>query len=174
MAEASDYLTKGDATFLTAAAAGNAMADPLKQAEIGPIQKLRAEGFGTLEPHEAQDSQGMGAWADGQWRIVISIPRSQESFTFEEGVQIPLSFAVWDGSRDERNGQKSFSQWQTTQLGAVAVPQPTGTPVAPGADQGQEGGGIVGPLAGGIVGAIAVAGAAVIGLRVWRSRTRQQ
>ena len=168
MAEATDYLTKGDPAYLTAAAAGNAIADPLVQEKIGPIQKMKAEGFGTIEPQEAQDAQGKGAWQNGAWRIVISMPRHQEKFNFEEGVQVPLAFAVWDGSRDERNGQKSFSQWQNTQLGASPVPQPT--PITPA----EEGGGILGPLAGGIVGAIAVAGAAIIGLRMRRSRSKEQ
>ena len=128
---------------------------------------MKAEGFGTIEPHETQDAQGKGAWRNGAWRIVISMPRHQEKFNFEEGVQIPLAFAIWDGSRDERNGQKAFSQWQSTQLGASAIPQPP-------AEEAEGDGGILGPLAGGIVGIIAVAGAAIIGLRMRRSRAKEQ
>ena len=171
MPEANDYLTKGDPNYLTAAAAGNAIADPTVQETIGPTQKMRAEGFGTIEPHETQDAQGMGAWRDGEWKIVISVPRRQEKFTFEEGGQVPLGFAVWDGSRDERNGQKAYSQWQNIQLGSVVVPGVT--PVAPPAED-AGGGGILAPLVGGVGGVVAVAVAAVIGLRMWRSRSGKE
>lgn len=113
----------------------------------------------------------MGAWQNGEWRIVISVPRRQEKFTFEEGVQVPLGFAVWDGSRDERNGQKAYSQWQNIQLGSAVVPG--ATPVAPPAEGGG-GGGILVPLVGGVGGVAAAAVAAVIGLRMWRSRNGKE
>lgn len=132
--EATDYLTKGQKEYLTAAAVDNALADPQIQNKIGPIQKLRAEGFGTLEPDETQDARGMGAWSDGGWRIVISVPRKQVKFTVEEDAVIPLAFAVWDGSRDERNGQKAYSQWKEMKLipatqDATRVPVPSSNPI---------------------------------------------
>ncbi len=171
MAEATDYLTKGDPTYLTAAAAGNAIADPLLQEKIGPIQKMRAEGFGTIEPRDPQDAKGMGTWQDGEWRIVISIPRRQEKFSVAEGSAIPLAFAAWDGSRDERNGQNAFSQWQNVQLGARIVLAPTPVATTPPSERCR---GILAPVIGGAGGAIAVAIAAVIGLRMWRSRSARE
>jgi hypothetical protein len=121
--EASDYLTKGSKEYLTAAAAGNTLANPLIQKEIGPVQKMRAEGFGTIEPHKVQDAQGKGQWQDGVWRIVFSLPRLQEKFSFTEGTPYSLAFAVWDGSRNERNGQKAYSLWQTLGLGSLPAVQ---------------------------------------------------
>lgn len=118
--EAMDYLVSGHKEYLTAAAAGNALADPEFQQQIGPVQKMYAEGFGTLEPSHKQDAQGQGVWRDGTWRIVISIPRQQAFFKFTEGSPIPLAFAVWDGSRNERNGQKAYSVWHTLTLGRNA------------------------------------------------------
>ena len=107
--EATDYITGGRPEYLTAAAVGNTLADPLAQKSIGPVQKMRAEGFGTIEPDQTQDARGSGAWRDGVWRIAIAVPRTQAAFAFSEGMVIPVAFAVWDGSRGERNGQKAFS-----------------------------------------------------------------
>ncbi len=119
MPEAMDYLSSGRKEFLTAAAVGNTLADPRAQKSIGPVQKMRAEGFGSLEPHPDQDGAGKGAWADGSWRIVLSVPLKQDRFRLAAGDSLPLAFAVWDGSRDERNGQKAYSVWNTLRLAAA-------------------------------------------------------
>jgi len=182
MPEATDYLTAGSQEYLTPAAVGNTLSDPVAQEAIGPVQKMRAYGFGTLEPHDTQDGKGMGAYADGGWRIVISIPRKQEKFTFEEGALVPLAFTVWDGSRNERNGQKAFSEWQETRLGAplgavapaagAATPTPPTTGGPAGAEDG--GGGVLASVLGGVSGAAVLAVAAVIGLRMRRSWQRRE
>ena len=168
MAEATDYLTKGEPEYLTAAAVGNPLADPRAQAKIGPVQKMRATGFGTIEPDETQDAEGFGVWRNGEWRIVVSIPRRQPSFTFQEAIVVPLAFAVWDGSRDERNGQKAISQWKDMRL---ALPLEVIAPVAPPAGE-VEGGSVLVPIFGGIGGAFVATIAALIGLRMRRSRSR--
>lgn len=166
--ESTDYLSNGRKEYLTAAAAGNAIADPLAQEKIGPIQKMRAEGFGTIEPDATQDARGVGVWREGMWRVAISIPRKQESFSFQEGSAVPFSFAVWDGSRDERNGQKAFSFWHDLSLGEA--PQPV-TPAVP-AGEDDSGGGVLVPLVGSLGGVAVAAVAALIGFRVWRGRRR--
>ncbi|MBI2935687.1 MAG: hypothetical protein HYY31_02595 [Chloroflexi bacterium] len=155
--EATDYLTSGRKEYLTAAAVGNALADPLVQQKLGPVQKMRAEGFGTIEPHPTQDAQGRGLWRDGSWQIFISVPRKQAAFTFEEGTTVPIGFAVWDGSRNERNGQKAFSFWNNLSLGAPVREK------APG-------GGILVPLLSGLGGVLVAALVVLVGLRVWRAR----
>ncbi len=165
--EASDYLTRGRKEYLTAAAVGNALADPLAQKQLGPVQKMRAEGFGTIEPHPTQDGAGYGLWRDGSWRIVISIPRRQENYTLGEGATVPVAFAVWDGSRNERNGQKAMCQWKDLGLG---LPIPEASPVTPPAPV-QAGGSILGPVFGGIAGAVAAALALLIGVRMRRPRS---
>lgn len=133
MAEAMDYITSGNVAFLTAAAAGNPLADPQTQFAIGPVQKLRAEGFGTLEPDTTQDARGGAIWKDGSWHIVISLPRNQARFRFDLTDEVPVAFAAWDGSRNERNGQKAYSTWYSLRLGAPVVvpvepiPRPAGS-----------------------------------------------
>lgn len=176
MPEAIDYLTSGKEQYLTAAAVGNSLADPRVQETIGAVQKMRAEGFGTIEPNTTQDGSGKGAFENGTWKIVVSVPRRQANFTLEEGGVLPLSFAVWDGSRSERNGQKAYSQhgWDSMSLGtpivgatptAVPTASPTGTPTSSG-----DGGGSLFPILGGAFGVIAAATAAVVGFRLWRTR----
>lgn len=165
MPESTDYITAGRKEFLTAAAAGNAIADPEVQEKTGPVQKVRAEGFGSIEPEEVQDAAGKGAWGEGRWRIVISLPRIQSKFRFEEKATVPMALAVWDGSRDERNGQKAFSNWHDLRLGtAPEISLTTGLRKVP-----ISGGALAGFL-GGIGGLALAAIAAVIGLRMQRSR----
>ena len=164
--ESTDYLSNGHKEFLTAAAAGNAIADPLVQDQIGPIQKMRAEGFGTIEPAATQDARGMGAWKEGKWSVAISIPRRQSNFSFGEGTAVPFAFAVWDGSKGERNGQKAFSFWHDLSLRVAPVA------ATPATSEDRGGGGLLVPLLGSIGGVAVAAAAALIGFRLWRGRQR--
>ncbi|MBI3974475.1 MAG: hypothetical protein HY332_24615 [Chloroflexi bacterium] len=113
IAQAADYAKQGaDNAFLTSYAAGSLLANPTLQART-PVEKLQAEGFGTLEPvdDDKQDGLGKGAWKDGVWRTVISLPRTQERFTFARGKTYPVAFAAWDGAKQERGGEKGISTW---------------------------------------------------------------
>ena len=168
MPESTDYLSNGHKEYLTAAAVGNAIADPLVQEIIGPIQKMRAEGFGTIEPVATQDASGMGAWEEGKWRVAISLPRQQSNFRFGEGTAVPFAFAVWDGSKGERNGQKAFSFWHDLSLKVA----PVGATATPATSEDGGGGGLLVPLLGSIGGVAVAAAAALIGFRLWRGRQR--
>lgn len=106
-----------DRIYLTAAAAGNSLSDTGLQART-PVEKLQAEGFGTLTPVDAsaQDGIGNGAAANGRWRVVITVPRQQPGFTFAPGMTVPMAFAVWDGAKLHRGGEKAVSTWYFTSL----------------------------------------------------------
>lgn len=121
--EATDYKEKGDLAYISAWKAGNALADLALQSTTS-VEKLTAEGFGTAKTASKQDGQGNGVWERGAWKIVISAPRVQESFSMAEGQVLPLAFAAWDGSRKERNGRKAFSTWNEISFGAVGGLQP--------------------------------------------------
>lgn len=111
--QASDYGREGaDKAFITSWSAGSLLADPILQAKT-PVEKVTAEGFGTLAAVEQgkQDGLGKGVWKDGVWRTVISVPRNQEKFTFERGKTVPVAFAAWDGAHRERGGEKGVSTW---------------------------------------------------------------
>lgn len=116
--EATDYKEKGDLAYVTAWKAGNLLADLTHQATTS-VEKLTAEGFGTLKTAGNQDGEGKGMEDRGFWRVVIAFPRNQGTFTLEEGRVLPLAFAVWDGSRGERNGKKAFSIWNELTLGGA-------------------------------------------------------
>ena len=164
--ESTDYLANGRKEFLTAAAAGNSIADPLIQEAIGPVQKMRAEGFGTIEPDAEQDAEGMGIWHEGRWRVAFFFPRQQSRFKFEEGTPLPFSFAVWDGAQGARNRQKAFSFWHDLSLGPA--PAIITTPTSD--DDG--GGGFLVPLLSSVGGVAVAAVAALVGFRIWRGREK--
>lgn len=132
IAKDSDY---ADQNYLTALAAGNPFAD-LERAS--PVENLIAGGFGSLtsRPVEAQSVQGYGEWQDGRWRVILSrnLDTSDvDDVQFVSGNIFSIAFAVWDGANNERNGQKSTSQWVAMQL--EAGPQVAPPPAAPAATQ---------------------------------------
>ncbi|RMF33757.1 MAG: hypothetical protein D6754_16380 [Alphaproteobacteria bacterium] len=107
-----------DRIYLTSAAVGSLLSDIGLQART-PVEKLQAEGFGTLTPVEVSGQDGAGtaaAAADGRWRVVISVPRQQPGFTFAPGMTLPMAFALWDGARAERGGEKAVSTWYFVSL----------------------------------------------------------
>lgn len=108
-----DYGKEGaEKAFHTSWWAGNPLGNPELQARTS-VEKLRAEGFGSLtslEPGQ-QDALGKADWRDGAWRIVVSIPRDQEAFRFESGLTLPIAFAAWNGAGGERGGEKAVSTW---------------------------------------------------------------
>ncbi len=111
----SDYAE--ERVFLTSQAAGSPLGDVALQARTA-VEKLQAEGFGTLTSlaAEAQDGGGRGAYADGRWRVVLTMPIAQAGFAFTPGMTLPMAFAVWDGGKLERGGEKAVSTWYFVSL----------------------------------------------------------
>lgn len=82
-----------------------------------PVEELNAEGFGTLtpQPRTKQNILGKGIWKDGKWSVVFY--RTIDSLNkwdikFMEGRPVLVSFAIWDGAHEDRNGRKVVSMWQ--------------------------------------------------------------
>ena len=124
IAEPADYgSAAGDKAFHTSWWSDNLLGDLELHARTS-VEKLQAEGFGTVTPMEIeqQDASGTGSWKDGVWKVVISIPRSQEQFAFEPGKTVPLAFAAWNGAAGERGGEKAISTWYF-----LTLDQPVGT-----------------------------------------------
>lgn len=104
--------------YITGLAAENLFSNPKRTSSV---EELNAEGFGTLTPQPApfQSVTGKGTWEKGRWRVVMA--RTLVTGDSVEGrpVDVPLApgtstyaaFAVWDGSKGERNGIKSISVW---------------------------------------------------------------
>lgn len=107
-----------DLNYLPAQAVGNLLA---AAALSTPVEDLVAGGFGTLtsQPKDGQNVQGFGQWKDGVWQVIFSrslTSTEQDDISFVPGKTYSIAFAVWDGANQERNGQKSTSQWVSLQL----------------------------------------------------------
>jgi DMSO reductase family type II enzyme heme b subunit len=76
-----------------------------------PVELLRAKGFGAMEslPPSEQTVDGDGIWRDGVWAVVMR--RSLDSARLQHGKTILFAIAAWDGSAEDRAGQKSVSEW---------------------------------------------------------------
>lgn len=127
IAGVADY---SDQNYLPALQADNLLA---ATAWDSPVEDLIAGGFGTLtsQPAEEQNVQGFGVWKDGKWQVIFSrdlTSSEPEDVSFQPGKTYSVAFAVWDGANEERNGQKSTSQWVSLQLlsapGSPATPAP--------------------------------------------------
>ncbi|MGE0653166.1 MAG: ethylbenzene dehydrogenase-related protein [Alphaproteobacteria bacterium] len=126
IAEIADYGgAVGDRVFHTSWSAGSPLGNSELQART-PVEKLQAEGFGTLTSVdvEAQDATGLGQSVDGTWQVLITIPRDQGGIALEPGMTLPMAFAVWDGARDERGGEKAVSTWYF-----MSLERPVGTAI---------------------------------------------
>lgn len=114
-----DYPSDED-VFFTARAAGNPMS------QSGAVQDLVSRAFRTINPASTQEVQGHGVHEDGKWSVVFAralegVDASRASFA--TGTRTDMAFAVWDGSKDERNGQKSVSTFVRLSVSGAAFPQ---------------------------------------------------
>jgi hypothetical protein len=93
-----------ESLYAPARALGNRMSGPRDR----PVQDLRAEGPGTLEPVADDTSQGEGRRLDGKWLV-----RLERRFPAQlsPGDRTQIAFAVWQGSNDEVGARKMRSGW---------------------------------------------------------------
>lgn len=107
--------------FLTGQMAGNLRSAAVRTTSV---EDLNAVGFGTLTPQAigGQNVHGASEYRDGIWRVVMSRPLSDgdpnDAVLRHGSAAAVVAFAVWDGSRGDRNGQKSVSTWL-----ALSLPQ---------------------------------------------------
>jgi DMSO reductase family type II enzyme heme b subunit len=85
------------------------------------VEDLNANGFGTLElqNNERQNMSAIGVWKNGVWHVVFarsidSLDNSDVEFKVDRDMKI--AFAVWDGDRQDRDGQKSITIWHDLEL----------------------------------------------------------
>jgi hypothetical protein len=80
-----------------------------------PVDNRLAGSFGTLTQADDQMVDGSGEWRDGSWRALfardLDVGDGYSRFSVGESTNVAL--AVWDGSENERNGNKSVSQFLT-------------------------------------------------------------
>ncbi len=104
------YPFENESTWYPGVASGNY----LSLLNSTPVEVLVAGGAGTLTSTNQRTVFGAGFWSANTWRVVFV--RSLEPATPDEvpilpGVPTAVSFAAWDGSNGDRNGQKSVSSW---------------------------------------------------------------
>jgi len=94
----------------------------LWRGDADPPLYVTASGRGTTVRHKESPLAGRGSWRDGVWRVVIARPFN---VSLPAGAVVPLApgvshkctFAVWEGSRQERGGLKAFQQlWQPLEI----------------------------------------------------------
>jgi len=80
------------------------------------VEEATARGFGTITPKPAanQHVTGKGIWRDGKWHVVL-----YRALAGDSGIaaRTSMSFAIWNGSESQRNGEKAVSNWNTLVIG---------------------------------------------------------
>lgn len=116
--DADDPTLTGDGFF-----AGRAAGNPRSAATLpSSVEDLNAIGFGTLTPQPAsgQNVHGASEHRNGVWRVVMSrtlAPGDANDAAIRTGGAAGVvAFAVWDGSRGDRDGLKSVSAWLALSL----------------------------------------------------------
>jgi mono/diheme cytochrome c family protein len=107
-----------DPVFITGWGSGNLVSIPMRPSAV---ENLNAEGFGTLtaQPLGNQNVKGHGLYMAGQWKVVFTRELSSKG-SFDVKLKVkgkyPIAFAVWDGSKGDRDGQKSVTTWNMLKL----------------------------------------------------------
>ncbi len=99
--------------FYTSKASGNLRMPDAISTQIEDLNAIGAQTI-TSQPPEEQNVNGFGRWQNGRWQVVF-IRELKTSYKwdvqFERNKKIPVAFAIWDGSKGDRNGQKLVSTW---------------------------------------------------------------
>ena len=73
----------------------------------------------TTNPENLQRVKGKGQWNGKKWEVVFLreiVAASAQEMQFKKNDIIPIGFAIWDGSENDRNGQKMVSTWYKLEL----------------------------------------------------------
>lgn len=97
-----------------AAATHNPKADPAIFAHA--VLEANAEGFGTLLYQEAknQHANATAIYANGRWSVTLFRPLTtgdKDDIDLTSSRRIPVAFAIWNGARGDRGGQKLITGW---------------------------------------------------------------
>ena len=100
---------------LTAKAAGNQIVADCQRSRRRPCWKQAVPGQPAFAHRSIKLSTAWAEWQDGRWSVVMT-----RTLDAQEGTGVPLTpgerasvaFAVWEGFRHDRNGQKLITIWQ--------------------------------------------------------------
>ncbi len=76
-----------------------------------------SEGFGSMTEIKSDDVEFNMVYNRGtkEWTAVIKRPLTTENDNLKAGL-VPIGFAIWDGNKYERDGNKSLSRWKFIRL----------------------------------------------------------
>lgn len=102
-----------DPNFITGWGAGNPVSNPGKEESV---EEAAAGGLGsyTTQMPKIEKVDVRGVWVNGSWHVIFvrSLKSSEKgSLQFRPGEKASAAFALWDGSKKDRNGQKMVSIW---------------------------------------------------------------
>ncbi|MBI2886430.1 MAG: nitrate reductase [Chloroflexi bacterium] len=95
--------------FMVGWTVGNALSEPVR---TSPIEDLNAIGFSTATHKAKQNVNGKGVWKDGVWRVVYTRALKVDDVdaaALTAGQEVPVAFAVWNGSNQEVGARKQTS-----------------------------------------------------------------
>jgi hypothetical protein len=81
-------------------------------ARRSPVEKLIAQGFGTLATCPTQNALGRGIHTDGQWTATLARPLravDPDELSLRVGQRCSCAFALWRGGSGDVGGKKSPS-----------------------------------------------------------------
>ncbi len=87
--------------------------NPFKETSV---EELNAEGLGNLviQPLQSQILNGKANWVNGKWTVVFVrdlLTLDNKDIQFQINIPLLISFAIWDGSREDKNAKKAVSFW---------------------------------------------------------------
>ncbi|MCI4625887.1 MAG: ethylbenzene dehydrogenase-related protein [Candidatus Magnetoovum sp. WYHC-5] len=91
--------------------------NPISSTMPSSFENIVARGFGTaanMDRAKTQSITGSGMWESGMWSVIFKrqLPAPDKlDVEFKEGTVSPISFAVWNGSVQNRGGKKELSTW---------------------------------------------------------------
>ncbi|UPW01402.1 ethylbenzene dehydrogenase-related protein [Halorussus gelatinilyticus] len=92
---------------------GRAAGNPLSKPQYEQFaQNYYAKGYGSLSHAPRQNVHATAEYEDGQWSVVFTRKhdtKGEFDASFSGSEPVYLAFAVWNGSADEVNGQKSIT-----------------------------------------------------------------
>ena len=74
-----------------------------------------SEGFGSLTEIKEDGVQINMIYKNGEWTAIFKRPLKTENSNLSAGL-VPIAFAIWDGNKYERDGNKSLSRWKFIRL----------------------------------------------------------
>ena len=107
-----------DVAYLSGRDAGNINSAANK---TSPVENVMSKGPQTVTPFSDSEQKvtGNGTWDGKKWQVVFVRKlksKSEQKVKFKKHKPIPLAFAIWNGSKDDRNGQKLVSTWYEIEL----------------------------------------------------------